>query len=121
MTIQPPDDFKGSIELVAGILQLSWAPRSVVGESDAQAAIGKAAELCSGQVYPLLVDIAGITWIDHTARNMFAAWPLARVAMVGASPVDEVVVHFYLTRHSPACPTRYFNDFDEARIWLSGA
>lgn len=120
MTIQPPENVKGTIGLVAGVLHLGCAPGSVVGESDAHAVMAKVAALCSGHKYPLLVDMAGMTWIDRAARNVFAAWPLARMAIVGASPVDEVMVRFYMARHSPACPTRYFTCFDEARTWLAG-
>jgi hypothetical protein len=57
--------------------------------------------------------------LEHRARTVFAgAWPLTRVAVVGASPVDRVIVDFYVARHSPICPTKFFASFADAMKWL---
>lgn len=121
MTNQPPESAEGTLALVAGILHLRWMPGSVIGEGDVRAVQEKAAELCYGHPRALLVDLAGIKWIDHAARNILSAWLLPRTAIVGASPADEIMVYFYIARHSAVCPTRYFTRFDEARSWLRAA
>ena len=66
------------------------------------------------------VEMASMTWIDRRSTEVFSAcWPLARMALVGASPVDEVIARFYTARHNPACPTRFFTSMDEAMKWLT--
>lgn len=121
MTNKPPESDSSHVALFDGVVHVRWAPGSVVSESNARAMMAKAAELCPGQGYPLLVDMAGMKWIDHAAREVLAAYAVPRVAIVGASPVDEMVVHFYLARHSPSCPTRYFTCFQQAMTWLAAA
>jgi hypothetical protein len=69
----------------------------------------------------MLVEMASMKWIDRRATEIFSApWPLARMALVGASPVDEVIASFYTSRHNHACPTRFFTSMDEAMTWLTG-
>lgn len=67
----------------------------------------------------MLVEMASMKWIDRRATELFSApWPLARMALVGASPVDEVIASFYTSRHHHSCPTRFFTSVDEAMTWL---
>jgi hypothetical protein len=82
--------------------------------------MSRATELSSGRTLPMLVEMAGMTWIDRPAKEVFAApWPLERMALVGASPVDEVIAGFYMARHTPACRTRFFTSVDKALTWLT--
>jgi hypothetical protein len=68
---------------------------------------------------PMLVAMNRMEGIEHKARNVFAqAWPLTRIAVVGASTVDRVIVDFYRARHSPDCPTKYFATTVQAMAWL---
>jgi hypothetical protein len=113
------DDVTGTVELSGLILHLKWGPGAVVRESDAKALMERARALSAGRTLPLLVDMAGMKWIDRRAREAFAAsWPLARAALVGTSPVDEAIAEFYISRHNPAHPTRFFTSLDEAMAWL---
>lgn len=110
----------GTIELAGQILHLKWAPGAVVKESDAKALMKRATALSAGRVLPLLVEMAGMKWIDQRAQEAFAVpWPLAKAALVGASPVDKAIADFYMARHKPAHPTRFFTSTDEAMKWLT--
>lgn len=110
---------KGALELFGGVLYLRWTSGAVVTEEDARAVMAKASALCSSRPYPMLVDMARMQGLTHRARNVFAgAWPLTRVAVVGASPVDRVIVDFYVARHSPVCPTKFFASVPDAMKWL---
>jgi hypothetical protein len=109
-----------TVELSGQVLHVRWAPGAVVSASDAQALMSRARELSSGRTLPMLVEMASMKWIDRRAKEVFAApWPLTRMALVGASPVDEVIAGFYTARHAPACPTRFFTSVDEAMTWLA--
>jgi hypothetical protein len=104
------------------VLHVRWTPGAIVTEADAKALKSRAAELSSGRTLPMLVEMASMKWIDRRATEMFSApWPLARMALVGASPVDEVIASFYTSRHNHACPTRFFTSIDEAMTWLTGS
>lgn len=103
-----------------GILHVRWRPGAVVTETEAYALKSRAAELSSGRSLPMLVEMASMKWIDRRATQIFSdPWPLARMALVGTSPVDEVIASFYTSRHHPACPTRFFTSTDEAMTWLT--
>lgn len=120
MEEQGCEGITGTVELCGQVLCLKWAPGAVVTESDAKALMEQAAVLSAGRTLPLLVEMAGMTWIGQRAQDAFAApWPLARAAIVGASPVDEAIASFYMARHKPAHLTRYFTSRDEAMKWLT--
>ena len=109
----------GALELSAGVLFLRWRSGAVVGEADAESLRRQAGQLCAGRVFPMLIEMTGLTWMDHGARAVFSApWPLSRMAIVGASPVDEVIASFYTARHSLPWPTRFFTTVSKAMIWL---
>jgi hypothetical protein len=102
------------------VLRVRRTPGAVVTESDAKALKTQATELSSGRALPMLVEMANMKWIDRRATEMFSEpWPLARMALVGASPVDDVIASFYSSRHNHSCPTRYFTSIDEAMTWLT--
>ena len=109
-----------TVKLSGQFLHVRWAPGAVVSERDAQALMSRATEQSSGRILPMLVEMASMKWIDRCAREVFAApWPLARMALVGASPVDEVMAGFYTARHTPTCPIRFFTSVDKAITWLT--
>jgi len=110
---------KGSVELYGGVLYQRWASGAVVTEEDARAVMAKVSALCSSRPRPMIVDISRMGVLEHKARTVFAgSWPLTRVAVVGASPVDRVIVDYYVATHSPVCPTKFFTSFSEAMTWL---
>ncbi len=119
VTYQPVESAKGAVELSGGVVYLRWARGAVVQENDARAVMARVSALCSGRPRPTLVDMDRMEGVEHKARNVFAAaWPLTGIAVVGASPVDRVIVDSYLARHTPVCPTRFFTSTADAMSWL---
>jgi hypothetical protein len=107
------------VELRGGIVYLRWTGGAVVTEADVRDVMADVSVLCSGRRRPLLVDMHWMEGLGSKARDAFAgSWPLTRVAVVGASPVDDVILVFYLARHRPACPTRFFTSAADAMAWL---
>lgn len=119
VTHQQLESAKGAVELWGGLLYLRWTSGAFVVEGDARAVMAKASVLCSDRPRPMLVAMNRMEGVEHKARNVFAqAWPLTRIAVVGASAVDRVIVDFYVARHSPACPTKFFTTTVDAMAWL---
>ena len=58
-------------------------------------------------------------WIGCKAQEVFASdWPVTRVALLGSSPVDLMVASFFMIRHRPPYPARYFTSSADALAWL---
>lgn len=103
-----------------GILHLVWAPGSSVHEEDAVSAVAMMNHICGDRGRPLLVDMRNAGHTSSGARDVFAMPHAAsRLALLGESPVDEVIAIFFTRSHRPPRPTRYFTSEAEAVIWLS--
>lgn len=86
MVIRLPDG-KGTVELSGGVVVLRCARGAVILERDAWAAMSGVTEPCDGCDYSVLVEVTGISRVDRAARTVPAGpWPVARVAILGASP-----------------------------------
>lgn len=110
---------KGAAEFLDGILYVRWNNSVVIGEGDAVAAVAAISKLANGGKHPLLIHIGGPAWIGGKAQEILAvAPPVTRVALLGSSPVDMMVAHFFMTRHHPPCPARYFTSPGEALAWV---
>ncbi|MEW1943297.1 STAS/SEC14 domain-containing protein [Pseudarthrobacter sp. NPDC080037] len=108
-----------ALELRAGVIRLRWARDRAVTEGAARDIMTKVSALVSRKRRPLLVDAAWMEALQYRARTVFAAsWPLTRVAVIGSTPVDEVVFVFYVARYQPLCTTRYFTSEADAVTWL---
>lgn len=114
---------KGTVHLEAGpVLHLVWNSGVRIEAADALAAMAAVNLVADGSAYPLLVDMAATEYISRQARTVFAA-PCAasRIALLGASPVDRMIVDFQLGSQKPPCPTRFFTSRAEATTWLHEA
>lgn len=111
---------KGTLELGDdGVVYLRWLPGMRIELEDARAAIAGVDELCQGQRPPLLVNMTGTSSLSRQARIEFAAPNAAsRIALLGSSPVDRMIVNFCLRRNPAPCPTRFFTSSKEALAWL---
>lgn len=119
MEDQGDQDVTGTMELSGNMLHLKWAHGDVVTERDAVALMKRASVLSAGRTLPLLVEMTGVEWIDQSALKAFAGtWPVTRAAVVGTSPVDQTIAHFYTGRHKPVHLTRFFTSMDQAMAWL---
>jgi len=113
---------KATVELRDGALYLRWVRGAVIEERDALAAMKAVSRLCQGRGHPVLVDMAMTAWLSCKARKVFARpCPVTRIALLGSSPVDRVIVNFFLGRCAPPCPARFFTSRDEAKDWLTGS
>lgn len=102
-----------------GLLHLRWSPGLDIREEDALAAMGLVHETCAGRRRPLLIDMAGTASVSRGARTLFTRRSGAsKIALVGSSPVDRVLVNFFLHVHTPPCPTRFFTSRAQAVRWL---
>jgi hypothetical protein len=116
------DGAKAAVELRDGVLYLQWFRGAVIDEKDAVAAMAAVSRLCQGRGRPMLVEMEGTAWLSCKARKVFARPCLVtRIALVGSSPVDRVIVSFFLARSTPPCPARYFTSYEAAMTWLSAA
>lgn len=102
-----------------GILLLMWNRSTRIDAENARAALGAANSAAGGKTYLLLVEIAEACFLTHEARTVFAQ-PCAasRIALLGAGPVDRMLVAFQLKTGSTPCPTRFFSSKEEALAWL---
>lgn len=122
MTEVSIDGARGTVVLRKGVLYVHWITGLAISEDAATAVLAAVRELSSGRPYPILVDIAAAASMSRGARRVFARpRTVARVALLGSSPVDRAMANFYLRLNSPAAPTRYFTCPDEALTWLRGA
>jgi len=111
---------KGTVELGAdGVIHLVWKNKVTIEASDAQAAMRAVNDVGRGSEYPMVVDMASTEYVSRQARAVFSI-PCAasRIALLGSSPVDRILVNFFLGVCVPPCPTRFFTSRSEAMTWL---
>jgi hypothetical protein len=102
-----------------GVLVLRWSSGVAIGEQDALAAMSLVNAVCGGTGRPLLVDLAGTASVSRDARAVFTRSSCAsKIALLGSSPVDRVLVNFFPGLYKSPCPTRYFTSRPEALLWL---
>lgn len=104
-----------------GILQLRWPPHSIVGPGDAELAMQMVNEFCGTSTRPMLVDMTTTAKVSREAREVFSLpCQASPIALLGASPVDEVVANFVLAMNKTR-PKRFFTSREEAMNWLKTA
>jgi hypothetical protein len=103
-----------------GIVQLVWAPRSILCLEDATAALEGMAQLTGGRRSPLLVDMRETGQLDRPARAEFASRSdlHAAVALVVGTPLSRATGNFFLRVSKPLFPTRLFDNEASAVAWL---
>ncbi|MET4618716.1 hypothetical protein ABIE18_000139 [Arthrobacter sp. 2762] len=100
-------------------LHLAWNKGVRIEADNARAAMEAVNKLAEGQTYPLLVDMTSTGFLSHEARKVFAQ-PCAasKIALLGAGPVDRILVEYQLRTGPLSCPTRFFISKAEASAWL---
>ncbi len=77
--------------------------------------------LQEGQSFPILCDVRGIKEINKAARSYLAvegSTLIKAVAVIVDPPVSEIMWEFYIRTSNPPIPTKSFEDFDEALLFL---
>lgn len=102
-----------------GVLQLKWKRNITIQTPDAEAAMQMVNAMCAKTAHPLLVDMATTTSVSRGARAVFAqTCQASHIALLGASPVDKVIVNFVLAINASIRPKRFFTSRTEAMEWL---
>lgn len=107
---------KNSLKLIAGIIESTWRPGSVVGVEDARDAIVAAERISGGTPMPMLSEMTDVE-MSAAARYVFAQTTgVLAIAVVGSSVVDRVVAAA-MSRHT-LYPHEFFTSRDDALAWL---
>ena len=103
-----------------GIVQLVWAPRTMVLLEDATAALEEMAQLTGGRRSPLLVDMRETGPLDRATRAELTRRSdlQSAVALVAGTPLSRMMANFFLRVSEPPFPTRLFDDEASAIVWL---
>lgn len=108
-----------TVELHNAVLYVRWSLGTLISERVAAQVLAQANELCAGKPFPALVEMTGIKGMTRRAGELLSAeWQFEKTAIVGSSPVEEVIIAFYTARHSPAYPPRFFGSIKDAMAWL---
>jgi hypothetical protein len=108
-----------SAHLDRGVLTLRWNRGVEITHDVAVAAARALAAFHGPAALPLLVHMHGISGVTPEARVGMASYRgFARVALVGADAVDEVMSGF---SHRSPTTTRFFTSETEALAWLHGS
>ncbi|CAN7208350.1 STAS/SEC14 domain-containing protein [Arthrobacter sp. LjRoot78] len=122
MTEIPIAGDRGIVQLRTGVLHVQWIPGLAICEEAALAVMAAVNDLSRGRSFPMLVDMAATASMSRGARRVFARpSTVARVALLGSSPVDRAMANFFLSINAPAAPTRYFTCPTAAMAWLREA
>ena len=105
-----------------GIVQLVWAPRTMVLLEDATAALEEMAKLTGERRSPLLVDMRETGPLDRPTRAELTRRSdlQSAVALVAGTPLSRMMANFFLRVSEPPFPTRLFDDEASAIAWLQG-
>jgi len=105
----------------AGFVRLRWSPGLTISGDMAREAVSRLAAVCDGRRLPMLVDMTSTAVLTRPARVVFGGKTCAtRIALLGKSAVDRVMVNFALSVNKVLAPTRFFTDERLAIAWLTG-
>ena len=102
------------------IVQLVWAPGTVIGLEEAVAAIEAVAKLSGGRHLPMLVDVQRAGQVDKEARQKLSSGG-DKVSAVGAivgTPLSRMMGNLIINVSRPPMPMRLFDDEASAIAWL---
>lgn len=108
------------LEYLAGpVLGLRWAESIAVTAGDVNILKARVRALALENCPPVLVDLNGMVTLSPGAfAELSTADGVPAVAVVGSSPVEKVLVAHFRAVHKPLYPVGYFEDRDEAHVWL---
>lgn len=102
-----------------GFIRLKLPPAAAVTGAMVKEAGIRVRLLAEGESFPVLMDITGVISFSKEARDVYLSLQTgAPDALLGRSPVDRVVAHYFLGPGYPGQQTAYFTDETEAVAWL---
>ena len=101
------------------VVRLAWKPGLEIDGDLATTAMRAVDDLNDGSRRPLCVDMTGTAGLTRDARQAFMRpCSASRVALLGRSAVDRVLVNFALSVSPIPVPTRFFTSESSALAWL---
>ena len=108
-----------SVHLDGNIVVVRWTPGVEITAPLAAAAMATVDEVNGDRKRPLLVDMTGTAHVTREARAVFSGeCQVSRMALLGRSAVDRMIVNFALKVSSIAIPSRFFTSVSHALGWL---
>lgn len=103
------------------VIWIEWVAHTTVTDHEAFSLVDRANALCPDLCPPMLVILNEMVSLSRGALQAFARHlDIAAMALVGPSPVDELLVSYFTEVHAPPYPTRHFLTVEEAHAWLTG-
>lgn len=102
-----------------GIIRIKLPEHAAVTGAQAEEASAAARSLAAGHFYPILMDVTGVVSVSREARDVYNRSEAGcAYALLGQSPVDRVMAHYFLGPDSPDRPAAYFTSEADAIGWL---
>jgi len=109
---------KGTLELSGGIYRLRWNQGATVDLEATESLLAALDTLGDGNPLPLLIHVEGVSFTHASRKVSPPASHVSRIALLGASPVDQVVALFLFRFCQLPCPIKYFTSLRPAMAWL---
>ncbi|WP_171027474.1 STAS/SEC14 domain-containing protein [Pseudarthrobacter sp. NamE2] len=109
---------KGTLELSDGIYRLRWNQGVTVELEDTERLVAGLDALGDGKPLPLLIQVGGVTFTYASRKVSPPAAHVSRIALLGSSPVDQVIALFLFRFYQLPCPIKYFTSLRPALAWL---
>jgi hypothetical protein len=108
-----------SLHVDENVVVVRWMPGVEITGPLASAAMATVDKLNGDHKRPLLVDMTGTANVTRDARGAFSReCQVSRMALVGRSAVDRMIVNFALKVSRIAIPSRFFTSLPVAMAWL---
>ena len=108
-----------SLHVDGDVVVLRWSAGVEITEGLAASAMASVDELNGDRIRPLLVDMSGTARVTKEAREVFTRdCQVSRMALVGRSAVDRVLVNFGLKVSGVPIPARFFTSQPAGLAWL---
>ena len=109
---------KGTLELTDGIFRMRWNEGVTVEEDDARRLVSALDTLGKGKPLPILISVRRISFTHASRKISPPASHVSRIALLGSSPVDQVIALFLFKVYQLPCPIKYFTSLRPALAWL---
>ena len=107
-----------------GIVRVTVLPGAEETLADAMENVRAGGELLGVQRRPVLDDSRRIKSVERDARAYYAGPEATRMVSAAAvligSPIQRIILNFFVMLNKPPFPVRFFTSEAEAVVWLKG-